>query len=318
MNDKSLVSIVISCYNSGEYIDECLESIFNQTYKNFEILIVDDGSKDDTLQKINKFKNKKNIFIYSHKNQGLTKSLNFLISKSNGDWIARIDADDVWNKFKLEKQMKLLIENQNISLVYCFHKLVMNNNEKKINFNTKQNLIKRIIRSQKIFCHSSVVFKKSIFIKLGRYREFFKYSQDIDLWLRFSKKTNIMSLKEYLVTCKRNEKQISIINRKEQSIYGYAAKINYLIDDKINIEPIFIDNNFYKWIENKLENISFYDYEKLKKNIRIISNKTFKKNQNFKFLSIPKLIFFEFFTKKNIAINLCNEWIKNYYNNNNE
>ena len=64
MNDKSLVSIVISCYNSGEYIDECLESIFNQTYKNFEILIVDDGSKDDTLQKINKFKNKKNYYSF--------------------------------------------------------------------------------------------------------------------------------------------------------------------------------------------------------------------------------------------------------------
>ena len=130
MEFRPLISVVISCYNSGKIITECLNSVLNQTYTNIEILILDDGSTDDSFTHIEKFNINKNIFIFK-KNQGLTKSLNFLISKSNGEWIARIDADDIWDPFKLEKQIKLLLKDHQSQLACCFHKLLIDNNEKK-------------------------------------------------------------------------------------------------------------------------------------------------------------------------------------------
>ena len=126
-----------------------------------------------------------------------------------------------------------------------------------------------------------------MFLKIGGYREYFKYSQDIDLWLRFSQKTNIVFVKEYLVISKRNKNQISIINRKEQSIYGFIAKLDYLIFKKNKNQKIILDQNLFKWVDDQLNNIGVYKFEKLKNDIRVDLEKF---NLNiFKYLSLKTL-----------------------------
>ena len=97
MSEKKLISVIMSCFNNEESIQSSVESILNQSYHEFEFLIVDDCSEDNTFEILNYLKSKdERIKLFKNdKNIGLTKSLNFLISKSHGEYIARQDADDI-------------------------------------------------------------------------------------------------------------------------------------------------------------------------------------------------------------------------------
>lgn len=112
-SNKPLVSVILSVFNDDERIKEAVESILNQTYKNFELLIMDDGSTDRTFEIINSFKNNKIKIFQNQKNIGLTKSLNILIKNSNGDYIARQDSDDISLHNRLDKQYNFM-HNKNL------------------------------------------------------------------------------------------------------------------------------------------------------------------------------------------------------------
>ena len=103
-----LVSVIMSVRNAHKTLEKSINSILDQTYSNYELLILDDYSTDDTLQILNKFKNRENIkIVQNEKNLGLTKSLNILIKKSNGTLIARQDADD----YSIKKELKNKLRN---------------------------------------------------------------------------------------------------------------------------------------------------------------------------------------------------------------
>ena len=93
MANTNLVSVVIPVYNSEKYVEECIDSILNQTYDNIEIIVVDDGSEDSSLEILENFSDK--IKIFSQENQGLASSLNLGISKINGNWLKWFSPDDV-------------------------------------------------------------------------------------------------------------------------------------------------------------------------------------------------------------------------------
>ena len=107
---QPLVSVIMSVYNCEKYIEDALNSIINQTYKNKEILLVDDNSNDNTVKIIEKIiKGKNNIFfIKNSENLGLTKNLNTLIKMANGEYICRMDADDISINTRIEKQVNFL------------------------------------------------------------------------------------------------------------------------------------------------------------------------------------------------------------------
>ncbi len=107
MNNNDLVSVIMSTYNNEKSIESSVNSILNQTYKNIEFLIIDDFSTDNTFGILNNLKNSdERIKVYRNSNNiGLTKSLNKLISKSKGTYIARQDADDISLTFRIQKQV---------------------------------------------------------------------------------------------------------------------------------------------------------------------------------------------------------------------
>ena len=128
-NQKALVSVIMSCYNSEESVEQSVESILNQTYENIEFLIMDDGSTDSTFEILNEFaKINENIRIFKNENNiGLTKSLNLLINYSNGEFIARQDADDISLKTRIEKQM-MKIRKKNLD--FCVTRATIQNTTK--------------------------------------------------------------------------------------------------------------------------------------------------------------------------------------------
>lgn len=116
MNSKPLVSVIIPCFNSELFIQDCVESVLKQTYENIEIILIDDGSTDESLSKIEQFSTK--IMILKKENQGAASARNLGIRNSNGSYIAFLDSDDIWHPEKIERQVQRITEKQ-LDLVYC-------------------------------------------------------------------------------------------------------------------------------------------------------------------------------------------------------
>ena len=117
-NEKIEVTVLLCCYNDANYLKKSIPSILNQSFKEFEFIIIDDGSIDETELVINKYKKyDKRIKYYKQDNIGLTKSLNRGINLSKGKYIARIDADDISYESRLEKQYNYLEKNKDIVLL---------------------------------------------------------------------------------------------------------------------------------------------------------------------------------------------------------
>ena len=114
--NQSLVSVVIPAYNVEKYIEQCIQSVLDQTYQFFEIIVVDDGSSDQTAKRIKAFSDKRISYIFQ-KNTGVSKARNNGIAQAKGEFIALLDADDWWHEDKLEKQLKIL-EDCDIDISY--------------------------------------------------------------------------------------------------------------------------------------------------------------------------------------------------------
>ena len=116
-NKQPLVSIIISCYNHQDYITACIESIVRQTYKNIELIVIDDGSSDNSAQILEQLSQKYSFSFAQQQNMGLTKTLNKALAKAKGKYIAPIGSDDILMLDKTEKQVDFLENNSSIAVV---------------------------------------------------------------------------------------------------------------------------------------------------------------------------------------------------------
>ena len=182
-----LVSIIIPYFNDPINIRSCIDSVLNQTYKNFEIIIIDDENTLNSkkiLKKLSK-KNKKIKIFFTKKNLGVSYSRNLGIKNSRGKFIAFLDSDDLWKKNKLKFQLDE-IKKRKLDVCYTNYHAI-NQNEKVLYEVTAPKKLKYFdLLRQCPICCSSVVLKKSI-LKKNKFR-LIKTKEDYELWLRLSKK----------------------------------------------------------------------------------------------------------------------------------
>lgn len=184
MNNKNnLVSIIIPCYNQGEYLPEALESLSNQTYNNWECIIVNDGSTDDTEKVASEWIKKDSRFKYYFKdNSGLSDTRNFAISKAIGIYILPLDTDDKIGCNYLKEGVEIL-DNTDYSVVYCEAEYFGKQNGK---WHLPEFSDDNILKNNIVFCSS--IFKKSDFDKTLGYNKNMIYGfEDWDLWISFLK-----------------------------------------------------------------------------------------------------------------------------------
>ena len=221
MTKNKLVSVIMSAHNSEATINESIDSILNQSYEKLEFLIIDDGSTDNTYEKIKKYKQ---IKVFQNKiNLGLTKSLNFLISKAKGDYIARQDADDVSHLNRIEKQMTLM---ERYDLDFSSARALTHPGNK-IRPGLTFYLPKRLVMKYKNpFIHGTLLIKKSIFEEVGFYNEKFYFSQDYKLMddlVRKGYKYKVLKEPLYNLNIENN---ISQNKKTEQKYYADCVKKN--------------------------------------------------------------------------------------------
>ncbi len=198
------VTILISVYNQASSLDECFKSVHNQFFQDFKIVCINDGSTDSTAQVIEKWKNifGKDRFILNNNkyNCGLTGSLNIGLSMIDTPYTARIDADDIWQKEKLEKQIIFLKNNPHYGIIGCGY--INKGKSKSLIINPPQSdqQIRKFILRRNPFAHSCIVFKTDLVKSLGGYNESCQFGQDYELWLRCLKLTKFHNLPEILCT----------------------------------------------------------------------------------------------------------------------
>lgn len=226
-NFNHKISVVMASHNGERFIKQAIDSILGQTYADFEFLIVDDGSTDLTaiiLQEYSK-RDQRIKIITNSQCLGLTKSLNIAIRQAQGEFIARMDDDDICLKNRFATQVKFLNKNTQVALCGTFG-LIINENGEEIG---KKNLaigyieIKKHLLFNNQFIHPSLMMRKVILDKEGFYDEKFKKAQDYELVLRLARKYQVVNLPDRLIKWRMLATSISHQNR-EQKKFAIKAR----------------------------------------------------------------------------------------------
>jgi len=218
------VSVVMSVYNGEKHLREAIDSILNQTFTDFEFIIINDGSTDRTKEILESYFDPR-IRLFHQKNIGLTKSLNRGLEIVRGEYIARQDADDISEQERLYHEVKLLDNNSEVGLVGTYASFIDRNGKQMSVWKTPENHgdIKSGLMKENCFCHGSVMFRKNCIDTVGYYREYFKYTQDYDLWLRISELYKVANINKVLYKFRRDSNTISRKKLSEQLNYHLLA-----------------------------------------------------------------------------------------------
>jgi glycosyltransferase involved in cell wall biosynthesis len=188
------VSVIIPNYNYAKYIAETIDSVLAQTYPNLEVIVVDDGSKDDSLKILRSYGDK--ITVIEQKNQGVARARNIGTAYSNGEYIAFLDADDVWLPEKLERQMEKFFANEEIGFVHCSMTFISPNgdiigeNRNGMEGNVAGEFL-RLRRGVVVGAGSTGIVKRNIFDEVGGFDTRLSTSADWDFCYRLARNHEI-------------------------------------------------------------------------------------------------------------------------------
>jgi glycosyltransferase involved in cell wall biosynthesis len=202
-----LVSVVMAVYNEESYLKDAINSILHQTYTNFEFIIVNDGSTDNTKRILDQIIDERVRVIHLEKNKGAANALNIGISEANGNWIAIQDGDDLSLPTRLEEQTNYMHQQQEIIAVGALKKCISGSDamwDKRLKTEEHGNFLvdSEHLRMYRFYinplCHGSMLFSKDVFNQVGGYNKSYKVCYDYDLWLRMFERGQIHKLPKVL------------------------------------------------------------------------------------------------------------------------
>ena len=229
------VSVLLSNYNGDKHLDESISSVLSQTYKDFEFIIVDDASTDSSRKVIENYHDKRIKKYYAEKNRNIAYSLNLALSMASGEYIARIDSDDVWELNKLEIQVQYMENHSECGA--CFTKVNIIDEYSNIAndmydeyfqlFNSAENKSQRewlrfFFYQGNCLCHPSVVIRRSALERIGEYYHLaYVPAEDYELWTRIVMKYPIYILEDKLVRYRWEETVNKISGKTDGRIYAF-------------------------------------------------------------------------------------------------
>lgn len=218
-----LVSVIMPVYNGEKYISESIESILHQTYKNFEFIIIDDGSTDSTSVLLSDYQKKDPRIKVKRfeKNQGLTICLNIGIKLARGEYIARMDADDISLPSRFEKQVEFLEKHPHVAVLGTSFSLIDQNGStlRKYFFSNNHNILKWNLLFFNPICHPSVVFRASTIREIGGYSSDLMRAQDYDLWWRVCRIAELSNLQEQYLIMRQHAMRVTNQHQEDQNAH---------------------------------------------------------------------------------------------------
>lgn len=280
MNNNSTVSVVMSVYNAELYLEDAIESILSQTYKDFEFVIINDGSTDKSLEIIEKYKKQdQRIVLISRENKGLVVSLNEGIDLSKGEFIARMDADDISFPERFEKQIKFM---DNHALDICGGHFLLIDDKAKVNglnvIPISHEMCTLSLLFKVPFAHPSVMIRKSFLdnnsLKYGQSK--YQIAEDLDLWVRMHKcgakfgNVNNVILKYRMLDDSLSRVNNSLVLHDSKSIFKQFRKDNCNIASHIvkdsSLQTLNTEEKslLVRYIYNDMKRLNFSNFKLIK------------------------------------------------------
>ncbi|WP_448560767.1 glycosyltransferase family 2 protein [Trichothermofontia sp.] len=215
-----VVSVAMSVYNAEPYLATAIESILNQTFQDFEFIIIDDGSTDHSLRTLQKYAAKDNrIRLTSRENRGIPQTRNEILAQSQGEFIAVMDADDIALPDRFEKQVNFLRNHDQCVWVGGAFSLIDEKNRliTTIRMAEDNETIQHILKEgHTSFLHPTAMIRKSAMCQVGGYDVRFATGSDLDLWLKLSEIGEIFNLAETVLKYRIHTRSISYAHQQQQ------------------------------------------------------------------------------------------------------
>jgi len=209
--DRPLVSVLLTVYNGEKYLRTAIKSVLEQSYENLELLIYNDGSTDGTETIVKEFDDVRITYWRSETNRHIAYGTNFLLKKASGELFAIMDADDIWVRDKLEKQITFLSEHREFNACFSWCDLIDEDgiirNEELLDYyrlflaqtNTREYWLRFFFFNGNRLCNSSAVFTAESYRNIGLHNLFYVQATDMEWWVRFTKKYAFAVMEEPLV-----------------------------------------------------------------------------------------------------------------------
>lgn len=258
------ISVIIPSFNHSKYIEQAIDSVLSQTFTDFELIIADDCSQDNSRDIINGYKDKRIKSLFPDKNQGAVPILKYLLERTSCDHVALLNSDDYWIPDKLEKQYEIMQQNPELGACFSWAEMVDENgrllttddlpyaNIFKVKNRSQGQWLAHFFYNSNCICHPSTLIKKHIYDEIGFYKNYLRQIPDFEMWIRLVKNYPIYMIEESLVYHRRH--MLDSSNASAETLGNAIRGRNeiYLVYktffDEIN-DDIFIDG-FSKYFFN--------------------------------------------------------------------
>ncbi len=241
------ISVIIPAYNAMNYLPETLESVFKQTFTDFEILIINDGSSDNLVEWVSQIADSR-VKLISQVNQGVSAARNTGISNSQGEYIAFLDADDLWEPTKLEKQLNCLEANPKVGLAYTWTAFINQLSQPtgvSIVSHAEGNVWEEILVRDMISTGSSTMIRAECFDRVGLFDSNLSLGEDRDMWTRIAAIYPFAVIKESLTLYRRHPQNTSKTNKK---IIPQLSQVIEKIFQNTPENLFYLKNRSYGWM----------------------------------------------------------------------
>jgi glycosyltransferase involved in cell wall biosynthesis len=224
------ISVLMSVFNNDEFLKEAIDSILNQTFTDFEFIIIDDASTDQTYSILKAYKDPRIIILKNNSNLGLAASLNAAIQIARGEYLARQDADDISNIHRFERQVKYLDQHDEVGVLGATTEWIDKDNKSLLVWQqpTDNPHIQQTLLVYCCIIHGSVMCRTDVIREAKGYNLKMREGQDYDLWLRISETIDIACLPQVLYFYRRHSGMASNLFKEEQNKNAHDALINAL------------------------------------------------------------------------------------------
>lgn len=222
------LSVIMPSYNSAKYLKEAISSVLEQSFSDFELIIIDDGSTDNTQDILKAFDDKRLKLLRNGKNLGIVASLNHGLKLATGDYIIRFDSDDVMLAGRLEKQTKFLDNNPEMVVVGSWAETIDENGQGLGAYDYPPQddaAIRKYILKHNPFIHSSTAIRRETLLKANGYRQAFIHIEDYELWTRLLRLGQGANLSERLIKYRLNQGGITKRKNITMRIKGLVVRV---------------------------------------------------------------------------------------------
>jgi hypothetical protein len=230
----------MSVYNAKRYVAEAVRSILDQSFRNFEFIVIDDGSTDGSGAILHSYQEADpRLRVYTQKNRGLIESLNRGCELARGTYIARMDADDVAVRDRLESQVAFMEQSPDVGVLGGTVEIIdAAGSPLGFGYNLLHDSEIRSALPECPFWHSTILMRTEVFIATGGYRKIVIDSEDHDLWLRMAERAKLANLPQVLLRYRVHPDQVSVRKCKQQALSGLAAQVAFLARKRGEPDPL--------------------------------------------------------------------------------